>query len=160
MAGKKNYEAKAGIYTLSHPNKYNGKITNGGVSFRSSWEERLYYYMDNNKNVIEWSAETLIVPYIFSIDGKVHRYYPDIVCKVASKDGSQKKYMIEVKPEKQTIEPTKPLNRGLERKRRYESDMFVYVKNQDKWKAATDYCRKNRMEFKILTENDIFGRSH
>lgn len=152
-----SHEAKQGVYTLKNPVKYVGIKTDGGVSYRSTWEQRLYYYMDHNANVIEWSAESVIIPYVFSLDGKVHKYYPDVVCKIQTRNGIRK-FVIEVKPEKQTMEPSKPQNRSIERKKRYEQELFVYAKNTDKWKAATKFCGDNDMEFVILTEKHIFGK--
>jgi len=151
-----NYEAKQGILQLKNPHKYTGVKTDGGVLYRSSWEQRLFYYMDHNANVIEWSSETLIIPYLFTLDGKVHKYYPDIVCKMNTRNGI-KTFILEVKPEKQTAEPIKPKNRSLDRKARYEKEMFTYVKNTDKWKAANDYCSKNGLEFMLITEKHLFG---
>ena len=154
---RSNYESKKGIYQLRNPRKYIGSLTDDGVLFRSSWEERMYYYMDHNRNVIEWSVESVIVPYLFTLDGKVHKYYPDIICKVQSDKGI-KTYMLEVKPSKQTQEPTKPKNRSLDRKKRYEKEMFVYAKNRDKWKAANKYCNEHGLEFMLITEKHIFGK--
>lgn len=154
---KRNYAAKQGVYQLQNPSKYNGPLTEGGVLYRSSWESRVFYYMDHNVNVIEWSSEGLVIPYIFALDGKPHRYYPDVVCKVNTKDGI-KIFVIEVKPAKQTMEPTKPKNRSLARKKRYETEMVTYVKNTNKWEATQKYCEKNGYEFKIFTEAEIFGR--
>ena len=152
----KLYEAKKGIYRLDNPSKYNGPLTKEGVLYRSTWEARVFYYMDHNSNVIEWSSEGLVIPYIFKLDGKVHKYYPDVVCKVNTNSGI-KTYIIEVKPEKQTIEPTKPKNRSLSRKKRYESEMAVYIKNTSKWEATQEFCDKNGYEFKIFTEKVVFG---
>ena len=151
------YAAKQGVYTLIFPNKYNGPLTEGGVLYRSSWESRMFYYMDNNVNIVEWSSEALVIPYVFKLDGKVHKYYPDIVCKVNTNNGI-KKYIIEIKPEKQTMEPKKPKNRSLSRKKRYESEMFTFIKNSNKWDAAHQYAEKNGYEFKLLTETTIFNK--
>lgn len=161
MARRVNKEAKKGIYLLNNPHKYIGTLTKDGtqegVLFRSSWEERMYYYMDHNKNIVEWSAESVIIPFLFTLDGKVHRYYPDIYCKVNTRDGI-KKYIFEVKPEWQTVEPQKPKNRSLERKKRFEKEMYTFVKNRDKWNAAEEWCKKNDHEFMVLTEKHIFAK--
>ncbi len=153
---KSKYAAKQGVYQLQNPSKYNGPLTDGGVLYRSSWESRVFYYMDHNLNVIEWSSEGLVIPYIFALDGKPHRYYPDVVCKINTKDGI-KTFIIEIKPKKQTIEPTKPKNRSLSRKKRYETEMFTFIKNTNKWDATEAYCEKNGYEFKLFTEDTIFG---
>ena len=153
---KNKYEAKKGVYQLDNPGKYIGPLTDGGVLYRSSWEARVWYYMDHNANVIEWASEGLIIPYIFKLDSKVHKYYPDVVCKINTRDGI-KTFIIEVKPYKQTIEPSKPKNRSLDRKHRYETELFTYSKNISKWEAAEEYCKKNGYEFKIITEKEIFS---
>jgi len=154
MSNKK-YAAKQGIYRLEYPSKYIGPLTDGGVLYRSSWESRVFYYMDHNNNVIEWSSEGLIIPYIFKLDGKVHKYYPDVVAKINTRDGI-KTFVIEIKPKKQTIEPSKPKNRSLDRKRKYEKELFTYSKNISKWEATQEYCDKNGYEFKLITEDEIF----
>ena len=64
-------EARKGVYMLKNPDKYVGPITEGGVLYRSSWEQRVFYYMDHNRNVIEWSSEGLVIPYLFKLDGKI-----------------------------------------------------------------------------------------
>ena len=155
MASSK-YTPLQGVYRLKNPSKYTGPLTEGGVLYRSSWEARVFYYMDHNLNVIEWSSEGLVIPYIFALDGKPHRYYPDVVCKINTKDGI-KTFIIEIKPKKQTVEPTKPKNRSIDRKKRYESEMFTYIKNKNKWEATEEYCKKNGYEFKLFTEDIIFG---
>jgi len=150
------YLPKQGVYRLKNPGKYTGPLTDGGVLYRSSWESRMFYYMDNNANVIEWSSEGLIIPYIFKLDGKVHKYYPDIVCTIKKSDGSLQTYVIEIKPYKQTIPPTKPKNRSLDRKRKFEKELYTYAKNTNKWEYAKEYCDKNGYIFKLLTEKEIY----
>lgn len=151
------HESKKGVYMMKNPHKYVGPITEGGVLYRSSWEERMFFYMDHNLNVIEWSSEGVAIPYIFRLDGKVHKYYPDIIAKIKTRDGI-KTFVIEVKPAWQTVEPSKPKNRSLSRKERYEKEMYTYIKNVDKWEGAKEYCEKNGYEFEIFTEKEIFGK--
>ena len=153
---KNKYLSKKGVYELDHPNKYVGPLTEGGVLYRSSWEARVFYYMDHNSKVIEWSSEGLIIPYVFKMDGKVHKYYPDILAKIETSSGVRT-FILEIKPEKQTKEPNKPKNRSLDRKKRYESELYTYSKNLDKWEAAKTYCEKHEYEFKLITEKDIFN---
>jgi hypothetical protein len=66
-----------------------------------------------------------------------------------------KKYFIELKPYSQTIEP-KVSKRKKQITMLYESKQWA--KNQAKWKAATDFAKKNGWEFHILTEKDIENR--
>ena len=34
-------------------------------------------------------------------------------------------------------------------------EVMEYAKNQAKWDAAEDWCADRRMEFKVLTEDDL-----
>lgn len=160
-AGKKSkYEAKKGWYKLVNPHRYTGKINdNGEIIYKSTWEQRCFYFMDTGPNTIEWSNETLIIPYLFTVDGKVHRYMTDIFCKMKLRDGSTKTFVIEIKPLSQTMEPTRPKNRSLKRKARYEKEMYTFVKNKCKWDAANEYCKKHNYEFRIITEQEIYGQN-
>ena len=142
-----------GYYDPINPHKYKGK---GRPFYRSSWEKRCFYFMDHNRNVIEWASESIIIPYVFSLDGKVHKYYPDIVCKIQTKEGIIT-YILEIKPYWQTIEPSKPKNRSTSRKKRYENEMFTYIKNRDKWEATQEFCNREGYEFKLLTEKELFN---
>ena len=54
-------------------------------------------YCDTTKSIIEWGSEELVI-YIYQYgDGHYHRYFPDFYVKVRTKNGSVKKYVIEVK---------------------------------------------------------------
>ena len=83
--------------------KYKGDHTN--IIYRSGWELTFMKYLDRQPEVLKWSSEEIIVPYRSPIDNKVHRYYPDFLIKVKESNGKLKKYVIEIKPKKQTIEP-------------------------------------------------------
>ena len=54
-----------------------------------------------------WASEEFCIPYISPLDNKRHRYYPDFLIQVKEADGKLKKYVIEIKPKKQTVEPKK-----------------------------------------------------
>jgi len=80
-----------------------------------------------------------------------HRYYPDFLIKVKESNGSIKTYVIEVKPKKQTRPPTK-------RKKVTQSYLFeckTYAVNTAKWKAAQEFCNDRKIEFKIITEQEL-----
>lgn len=95
--------AYRGKYQPSYPKKYKGDPTN--VVYRSLWERRFMNYCDNNENVLEWGSEEIALPYRSPLDNKIHRYFPDFYIKIRESDGSIQKYIIEIKPQKQTIEP-------------------------------------------------------
>ena len=81
----------------------------------------------------------------------MHRYFPDFYLKVKEQNGTIKKYVIEVKPLKQTVEPQPPKRRT----KKYLYEAMEYAKNQAKWKAAREFCEDRRYEFKIITEKEL-----
>ena len=85
------------------PKKYRGDYTN--IIYRSSWELKFMKYCDTNKNILEWGSEEFFIPYMSPIDNRVHKYFPDFYIKVRESTGQVKKYVIEIKPMKQCIEP-------------------------------------------------------
>ncbi len=130
-------------------NKYKGDPTN--IIYRSLWEKKFMVYCDKNLNVLEWGSEEIALPYRSPVDNKVHRYFPDFYIKVKESTGHIKKYLIEVKPFKQTIEP-----RIKKRKTKaYIYEVCEYARNQAKWKAAEEFCKDRLWEFKVLTENEL-----
>ena len=138
-----------GKYQPSFPKKYKGDPTN--IVYRSLWERTFMKYCDTNENILEWFSEEIAVPYRSPIDNKIHRYFPDFYIKVKESNGSIKKYIIEIKPKKQTVEPI-PQKRKT---KGYIYEVYEYVKNQAKWKAAEEWCADKGYEFKIFTEYDL-----
>ena len=145
----KNGRYKQGIYLVKNPQKYKGDATN--VVYRSSWELRVFKWMDDNPNVIEWASEECVIPYKSPVDNKMHRYFPDIWAKIYGIDGRTKTYLIEIKPEAQANEP------AIKKKitKQYINEVCTYAINQAKWKAAREFCLDRRWEFKVLTEKDL-----
>ena len=139
----------SGRYIPSNREKYKGNPLK--IIYRSMWERRLMDYCDKTKKVIEWGSEEIAIPYISPIDGKIHRYFPDFYIKVRDNGGKAKKYIIEIKPKKQCIEPKIQKRRT----KRYIREVMEYAKNQAKWKAAREYCADRNSEFKILTEDNL-----
>jgi len=141
--------AYKGRYQPSYPKKYKGNPTK--IIYRSLWELKFMKYCDSNKNILEWGSEEVIVPYRSPIDNRYHRYFPDFYIKVRENTGKIKKYIIEVKPQKQCIEPKVQKTKT----RSYVYQVCEYAKNQAKWKAAKEYCMDRGLEFKVLTENEL-----
>ena len=138
-----------GKYKPSFPEKYRGDPTN--IIYRSLWERKFCVYCDTNEKILEWSSEEKCIPYRSPIDGRIHRYFPDFLIKVKEANGSIKKYMIEIKPSKQTVPPQKPQRQT----KQYISEVYEYAKNQSKWEAAKDWCADRGYEFKIITEHEL-----
>ena len=134
-----------GRYRPSNPKKYKGNPSN--IIYRSLWERKFMVYCDNNTKILEWGSEEIVLPYRSPIDNKVHRYFPDFYIKVREFNGNIKRYIIEIKPKKQTVEPKmkKRKTKG------YIYEVYEYAKNQAKWKAAEEFCKDRMWEFKVLT---------
>jgi hypothetical protein len=137
-----------GTFKPKNPTKYNGNANN--IIYRSLWELRVMKYLDDHPEVIWWASEELIIPYYNPIDNKKHRYFPDFVAKMKRKDGTVMTYVIEVKPEIQTKKPEQK-----RKTKRYIQESMTYIVNQSKWKAATEFCKDNGWEFKIITEKHL-----
>ena len=73
--------------------------------------------------------------------------------KIKENSGRIKRYVIEVKPYKQTIPPTKTKNK---KSQTYISEVKTYAINDAKWKAAREFCEDRMLEFKIITEKELF----
>ena len=138
-----------GKYQPSHPKKYKGNPSN--IVYRSLWERKFMVYCDRNQNILEWGSEEIALPYRSPIDNRIHRYYPDFYIKVKESTGKIKKYIIEIKPLRQCMEPKvqKKKTKG------YIYEVYEYAKNQAKWKAAREFCKDRMWEFKVLTENEL-----
>ena len=138
-----------GRYTPQNPTKYRGDYKN--IIYRSLWERKFMVYCDKNAKILEWGSEEIALPYISPHDSRVHRYFPDFYIKVQENTGRIKKYLIEVKPLKQTIKPKKPKRQT----KYYMREVYEYAKNQAKWKAATEFCEDRMWEFKVMTEKEL-----
>ena len=129
--------------------KYKGDPTN--IIYRSLWEKKFMVYCDKNTNVLEWGSEEIALPYRSPVDNKIHRYFPDFYIKVRESTGQIKKYLIEVKPKRQTKPPTKQKRQT----KKYIYEVTEYAKNQAKWEAANQFCLDRRWQFKIITEDEL-----
>jgi hypothetical protein len=139
---------KQGVYTPRNPDKYVGDPTK--IVFRSSWELSMNQFLDNNPNILRWGSEEIAIPYVKPTTGRVHKYYPDYWIEFRDQEGNIKQEIIEVKPDSQVNVSKK--------KRLTEYDKLTYVINLAKWQAATDFCNKHGIKFRILTENQMFRK--
>ncbi len=138
-----------GKYKPSYPKKYKGDPTN--IVYRSLWERKFMVYCDNNQNVLEWQSEEFFIPYRSPVDNRVHRYFPDFFIKYKDISGTVRSSLIEVKPLRQCSPPAKPKRQT----KKYLNEAYEYAKNQAKWKAAQEFCRDRRWEFKVMTEKEL-----
>ena len=139
----------SGRFRPSHRQKYKGDPTN--IIYRSLWEKKFMVWFDKNENVLEWGSEEIVIPYISPVDGRIHRYFPDFYVRARTRTGRTQRFIIEVKPSKQTVPPKKQKRVT----KRYLSEVKTYAVNDAKWKAAKEYCADRKMEFMILTEHEL-----
>jgi hypothetical protein len=138
--------ANHGFYKPRYPQKYVGDPEN--IQFRSSWEAAFMQFADLNPNIVAWGSEEISIPYIKPTDKKIHRYIPDFWIKVKDRNGAEKRYIIEIKPLKETVHTKKTSMR----------DALVIGINYAKWEAAKAFCDKHNMGFKVLTERELFPK--
>ena len=139
----------SGRYRPTNPKKYKGDPKN--IVYRSLWERKFMVYCDSHDHVIEWGSEEFAIPYRDPVSGRRRRYFPDFYIKVQENTGRIKRYLIEVKPHKQTQKPKKPKRQT----KSYLREVYEYAKNQAKWKAATEFCDDRLWEFKVMTEKEL-----
>ena len=141
--------AYSGGFIPKNPQKYVGDPKN--IIYRSSWECKVMSWLDKNNDILSWASEELIIPYLSPVDNRVHRYFPDFLVKVRTKDGTTKTMILEVKPKKQTMAP-QPKKRVT---KQFIEEVKTYGINQAKWKAATEFCLDRGWDFKLLTEDHL-----
>lgn len=133
-------------YNPKNIKKYVGDHTK--INCRSLWERNVCKFCDENDSITKWSFEELVIPYLNPIDKKIHNYFPDFLIQFKNKTGT-KSWMVEVKPKKQTY-----LKENASKK-----EKITWIINDAKWKAAKAYCDKNGLEFKLLTEKELFNNA-
>ena len=133
-----------GKYKVKNPAKYKGDYKN--VIYRSLWERNCFRWCDESSDVQYWSSEEVIIPYLYEVDNKIHRYYMDL--KIVYKTGET--VLVEIKPHKETLPP-----KGDRRTKKYVTEALTYVKNRNKWKAATEYAKDQGWGFQIWTEKEL-----
>jgi hypothetical protein len=121
------------------------------IVYRSSWEFKAMMECDSDPNVVGWQSEEFFIWYTSPVDGKMHRYFPDLLVKRKGPLGIVETYVYEIKPANQTTAP----KQGTKTRRRYVNEVFNYGRNTAKWEAAERWCAKRGYKFKVLTENEL-----
>ena len=137
-------EIYKGKFIPRNPIKYLGDIKS--ITYRSSYELKFMNWCDLNESVKGWASEEVAIPYRNPLDNKVHKYMVDFYIQV-----DKKKYLVEVKPERFT----KPPESQKRKTKRYIQEVAQYGVNEAKWKSAKDFCKKQNMEFMIITEKEL-----
>lgn len=143
--------AYRGRYHVKNPSKYIGDPTK--VIYRSGLELRVMNHLDLHPDVIGWNSESVIVPYRSPLDGRVHRYFPDLLLKKRDPSGKIETFLIEIKPKSQCSPP----KRRSRSSRKYLTEVATWGINSAKWAAAELFCQKRGWKFIKLTEKEIEG---
>ena len=132
-----------GKYTIKNPDKYIGKKQ---PTYRSSWEFAFMNFCDNNPAVLNWTSESVKIPYFNPVSGKQTIYVPDFLIVYVDANQKQHTEVVEIKPSTETT---------MESARSYRDKLSVAI-NMAKWAAADSWARANNMRFRVITEYDIF----
>ena len=144
---KRDKRFKQGKYIPKNQDKFLGTE----AVFRSGLELKFFRFCDNNPNVIKWGSENVKIQYYDTLKKKNRMYYIDNFVMIKEGD-DVKKYLVEIKPYKQTQPPK-------ESKRKKKSNLLYekvqYKNNCDKWESAKKYAKRAGMEFIIITEKEL-----
>jgi len=132
-----------GIYKILNADKYVG---NREPRYRSGWEHAFMRFCDNNANILQWASESISIPYRHPLTGRQTIYVPDFFLVYRTKDNLVRAEVVEIKPKKQSVVESKASAR----------DRAVVAVNYAKWDAATKWCRRQGLTFRVITEDDIF----
>jgi hypothetical protein len=139
-----------GKFRPINPSKYKGDVSN--IVYRSSWELKALLHFDKHPDILQYSSEEVIVPYVSPIDGKRHRYFVDMWLRKRNKDGSITECLIEIKPKAQCKPPEAKTGKPT---KRYINEVYTWGVNKAKWDAAESYCKQRGWTFIILTEDQL-----
>lgn len=139
------YKFKQGRYQPVYPKKW---INPTGIIYRSGLEKKFFKYFEMHQDIALIASEEFHIKYVSPVDGKVHRYFVDLMVKTVTGEI----WVIEIKPDSQTRPPKK----GKRKKQTtFLQEALTYEVNKAKWDAATDYCRRKGYKFIIATELDL-----
>jgi hypothetical protein len=147
---------KRGLYNIVNIHKYiqpADRLMNKSSlpEFRSSWEKKFMQYADSNPAIKFWGSEPFAIKYFCPTDGKVHRYYIDFFLEFVS----GQKFLVEVKPYKETLPPKAPKKNTPKTQIQYQNALATYIKNQSKWEAAKAFASQKGLTFIIITEREL-----
>jgi len=134
-----------GFYTVKNKEKYIGKRI---PIYRSSWERTFFLFCDNHPSILQWASESIIIRYKDPLSGKSKNYIPDVFIIFIDAAGIKHAELIEIKPSSQTGQ----------RKTKSAINNAQIIKNHAKWAAALAYCEMNGIQFRIITEENLWHK--
>lgn len=136
-----------GLFQPKNPEKYAGK---GSIKYRSSWELKFMQFLDSHPSVKHWASESISIPYINPVVKKTKSYIPDFFIIYEDVSGNRRGELVEIKPHKET---------SLEAAGKSLKNQIQAVVNQAKWKAAAEFCNRQGIKFRVITEHDMFSNT-
>ncbi len=133
-----------GKYKVQNTNKYIGKNL---PKYRSGWELSFMMFCDKHDSVLNWASESIHIPYRNPFTGKPTVYIPDFFVLYQDKNGKQRAEIVEIKPKKQSL---------IESRVTSARDKAAVALNHAKWAAAKAYAKKIGVNFRVITEDDLF----
>ena len=133
-----------GPYTVTNPAKYVGR---GTPRYRSGWEHAFMRFCDTNENIVQWASESINTPYKHPLTGKQTIYVPDFLVVYRNKNNTVKAEVIEIKPSGQSA-ITETQN---------SKERAIVAINYAKWAAAQQWCARQGLTFRVITEKDMFA---
>lgn len=155
MRSRRSRGPRQGYYKLTHPEKFvepedkfmqSTKIIDGNLCayYKSGLELKAFKYCDQNPKIKAWSLEPFHIQYLSPVDGKVHRYFPDIWLRFATGET----FIVEIKPFAETKMPRK-------NDKQYSAKLNTYLINQAKWEQARQFAKAKNCHFMVLTEKTL-----
>jgi hypothetical protein len=133
-----------GKYKVQNANKYIGKNL---PKYRSGWELTFMMFCDKHDSVLNWASESIQIPYRNPFTGKPTIYVPDFFVLYQDKNGIQRAEIVEIKPKKQSLIESRVMS---------ARDKAAVALNHAKWAAAKAYAKKIGVNFRVITEDDLF----
>lgn len=136
---KKNSKYHQGVLDPTKMRKYFSSCKTEPIIYRSGLEYQFIMFCENHPKIKKWASEPIAIDYFSRLDNREAKYYPDYV--IETTQGSH--IIVEVKPYDQTIKPGSGDSAWLKE---------AWIKNTDKWNAATEFAHKHNAKFIIVTE--------
>jgi len=136
----------SGNFEPKNPEKYVGTYP---ITYRSAWELTFMNLCDQHPYVEQWASESLKIQYQDPFTGKIRNYIPDFFILYTDKNGGKHAEVIEIKP----------LSQSIPEAARSQKDIDAITLNEAKWRAAYDWCKANGIQFRIMTEKQLYRQA-
>lgn len=155
LTPRKNSPYKQSYYHPLNPDKYIGDTSK--IICRSSWEKKFATYCDLSPNIVAWSSEKFVIPYLNPSDGLVKDYNIDFYVRVNYGDNVYRDFVVEVKPKRKLERPNAPKKGITEAKMvKYYNAMKEWTMNAAKFAAAKEWAEQRGWHFIVVTEDFVF----